>query len=542
MPSIRNFERISDAIGIADFKCETHQGYSKIHDGKHKRNNVPSESMKRKAMKSKTAPSNYKGLLGSAVSLFIFLLGLFTSLGVTEVAAEKEISLWGGSLSRNMVSDEKDIPANWNIATGENIKWTAELGSQSYAGPLIHGGKIFVGTNNEALKNPKLTGDRGNIMAFRESDGEFLWQITHTKLTSGRVNDWPLQGICSTPYIEGDRLYYISNRCEVVCIDTEGFLDDENDGPYTDETETSKIDGDIIWIYDMMDELDVFPHNLATCSPLAVGDLLFLETSNGVDEGHIHIPSPDAPSFIALNKHTGELVWEDASPGENILHGQWSNPAYGVINGIPQVIIPGGDGWVYSFEPETGNIVWMFDCNPKDSQWELGGRGTRNNIISTPVIYDDKVFIAVGQDPEHGEGVGHLWCIDATITGGETTSSAGVWHFGDEQFNRTMSTAAIHEGLLYISDLSGFLYCLDVKTGDLYWTHDTYAAIWGSPYVVDGKVYLGDEDGDVVILKTGKTKEVLFETNMESAVYTTPVAKDGVLYIVTRNRLIAISE
>ena len=95
-----------------------------------------------------------------------------------------------------------------------------------------------------------------------------------------------------------------------------------------------------------------------------------------------------------------------------------------------------------------------------------------------------------------------------------------------------MSTAAIHDGLLYISDLSGFLYCLDVKTGDLYWKHDTYAAIWGSPYVVDGKVYLGDEDGDVVILKTGKTKEVLFETNMESAVYTTPVAKDGVLYIL----------
>ena len=161
-------------------------------------------------------------------------------------------------------------------------------------------------------------------MAFRESDGVFLWQSTHTKLTSGRVNDWPLQGICSTPYIEGDRLYYISNRCEVVCIDIEGFLDGENDGPFTEETETSEIDADIIWSYDMMDELDVFPHNLATCSPLAVGDLLFLETSNGVDEGHIHIPSPDAPSFIALNKNTGELVWEDASPGENILHGQWS--------------------------------------------------------------------------------------------------------------------------------------------------------------------------------------------------------------------------
>ena len=471
----------------------------------------------------------------------VLTLGFFFSFAVSGTATETEIALWGGSLGRNMVSDEKNVPASWNLATGENIKWTAELGSQSYAGPLLSGGKIFVGTNNEALRNPKLTGDRGNLIAFRESDGEFLWQITHTKLTSGRVNDWPLQGICSTPFIEGDKLYYISNRCEVVCIDTEGFLDNENDGPFMDETETGQTDGDIIWIYDMMDELDVFPHNLATCSPLAVGDLLFLETSNGVDEGHIHIPSPDAPSFIALNKHTGELVWEDASPGENILHGQWSNPAYGVIKGVPQVIIPGGDGWVYAFEPETGNIIWKFDCNPKDSVWELGGRGTRNNIISTPVVYENRVYLAVGQDPEHGEGVGHLWCIDASQKG-DITETAAIWHFGDEQFNRTMSTVAIENGLLYIADLSGFLYCLDVNTGDPYWKHDTYAAIWGSPYVVDGKVYLGDEDGDVVILKTGKTKEVLFETNMGSAVYTTPVAKDGVLYIVTRNSLIAISE
>ncbi len=497
-------------------------------------------SHKQNSLKDFISKHNLSLVIHSTI-LLIFTIGLLSVAAVSEVDAEKEFALWGGSLSRNMVSDEKNIPDKWDLESGENIKWTAELGSQSYAGPLVIGGKVFVGTNNEALYNPKLTGDRGNIIAFNESDGAFLWQITHTKLTSGRVNDWPLQGICSTPYIEGDRLYYISNRCEVVCIDTQGFMDGENDGPYKEEAETSEIDGDIIWIYDMMDELDVFPHNLATCSPLVVGNLLILETSNGVDEGHIHIPSPDAPSFIALNKNTGELVWEDASPGENILHGQWSNPAYGVIKGVPQVVIPGGDGWVYSFKPETGKIIWQFDCNPKDSEWELGGRGTRNNIISTPVIYDDKVFIAVGQDPEHGEGVGHFWCIDASQTG-DTTSTAGVWHFGGEQFNRTMSTAAIHEGLLYISDLSGFLYCLDVKTGDHYWTYDTFAAIWGSPYVVDGKVYLGDEDGDVVILKTGKEKEVLFETNLGSAVYTTPVAKDGVLYIVTRNQLIAISE
>ena len=465
---------------------------------------------------------------------------LVTVLIVSVIPVAAETAMWGFTPSRNLASDEKNLPEKWDAETGLNIKWQATLGSQAYAGPVLLGGKVFVGTNNQGKRNPKLTGDRGVIMAFRESDGEFLWQSTHTKLPAGRVNDWPQQGICSTPFIEGNRLYYISNRAEVVCVDTEGFMDGENDGPFQEETDTSEIDSDIIWKYDMIEELEVFPHNLATCSPVGAGDLLFVVTSNGVDEGHVHIPSPFAPSFIALNKNTGALAWEDASPGENILHGQWSNPTYGIIQGKPQVILPGGDGWIYSLEPETGKLIWKFDGNPKDSMWELGGRGTRNNIISTPVIWEDKVYISVGQDPEHGEGIGHLWVIDATGEG-DITETGVVWHRGDDDFYRTMCTVAIADGLLYVADLSGFVYCLDPNTGEHYWTYDTFAAIWGSTFVADGKVYIGDEDGDVAVLRAGKKKELIYETNMGSAVYTTPVAKDGVLYIASRNTLFAIA-
>ena len=461
------------------------------------------------------------------------IAGLIASAGIAE-----EI-MWGFTPDRNLVSDAKNLPTSWNTETGENIAWKADLGAQSYAGPIRIGGKIFMGTNNQIERNPKITGDKGVIMAFQESDGKFLWQAAHPKLPAGRVNDWPQQGICSTPYIRGDRMYYISNQCRIVCADTEGFLDGENDGPYTEEEETSDIGVDIIWEYDMMEELDVFPHNLATCSPVGAGNLLFVITANGVDEGHVAIPSPLSPSFIAVDLNTGELVWEKDYPGENILHGQWSNPAYGVINGKPQVICPGGDGWVYSLEPETGDLIWKFDCNPKDAVWELGGRGTRNAIISTPVIYDNKVFIGVGQDPEHGEGIGHLWAIDATGTG-DVTGSHAVWHFGNENYNRTISTVGISDGLLYAADLSGFVYCLDVKTGTQHWKYDTFAAIWGSPFVADGKVYIGDEDGDVAILKAGTEFELINEINMGSAVYTTPIAKDGMLYIGTRNTLYAI--
>ncbi|RMH20791.1 MAG: hypothetical protein D6696_07310 [Acidobacteria bacterium] len=456
-----------------------------------------------------------------------------------------EQAMFGNTPSRNMVSAETGLPSSWDVDTGENVLWSQPVGSQSYAGPVVAGGRVFVGTNNEGERDPAIKGDKGVVMAFDAADGTFLWQMVHDKLPESKLHDWPLQGVCSTPVVEGDRLYYTSNRAEIVCLDVKG-LADGNDGPFTGEKYKGDKHGDVIWSFDMMAELDVFPHNLATSSPLVVGDLVFASTGNGVDEGHVNVPSPLAPSFIALNKKTGELVWENADPGEHILHGTWTNPTYGVIGGREQVIFPGGDGWLHAFEPKTGKLLWKFDCNPKDSVWRLGGAGTRNNLISTAVLYDGKIYIGVGQDPEHGEAPGHFWVIDPTVEpnddGELPQDKAVVWHRGGEDFNRTISTAAIHDDVVYISDLSGFLYALNAQTGEHYWTYDAFAAVWGSPFVADGKVYLGDEDGEVAVLEAGKTKKVLGELDMGSAVYTTPVAKDGVLYVLTRNHLYALKE
>ncbi len=458
---------------------------------------------------------------------------------IAPIAAQP--AMFGGDPSRNMADDAaKGLPTKFDPETGQNIKWVANLGSQSYGGPTVAGDKIYMGTNNEAPRNPKLTGDRGVLMVFNLADGKFLWQSAYPKLPAGRVNDWPLQGICSGPAVDGDRVYYVTNRAEVVCADVEGFLDKENDGPYAQETEKSDIDEDVVWKLDMIAELDVFPHNLAVGSPLLAEGLLFTVTGNGVDEGHINIPAVAAPSFLAIDAKTGKVVWENGLPGEKILHGQWSNPAYAVIKGKPQVVFAGGDGWIYSFEPKTGKLIWKFDCNPKDAKWAIGGAGTRNYIVGTPVIWGDKVYIGVGQDPEHGEGAGHLWAIDATGEGDMTGKQA--WHRGGDQFHRTMSTVAVSDGILYAADLSGHLHALDANTGELFWMHDVFAAIWGSPFVADGKVYLGDEDGDILVMRAGKKKEVLHEVNLGNSVYTTPVAKDGVLYINTRSKLFAIAE
>jgi outer membrane protein assembly factor BamB len=482
-------------------------------------------------------------LLATRYSLaFLSGLWLLAPLAAAQTAKLKkgDWPMWGGTPDRNMVSDETGIPAEWNVKTGKNILWSAPLGSQTYGNPVIAGGKIYVGTNNGGEFRPKAKGDKGVVLCFDEKTGKMLWQATHDKLPTGQVNDWPEQGVCSACVVEGDRLYYVSNRCELVCADVNGFLDDKNDG-VQDEKYNEKQDADIIWTLDMIDQLGVFPHNLATSSPVMAGDLVYIMTSNGVDEGHLNLPSPDAPAFLAVNKKTGEVVWHRADPGKNTLHGQWSSPSYGVIGGMPQVIFAGGDGWAYAFEPLKGEPIWKYNLNPADAKYVLGGKGTKSYIISTPVIANDRVFLCVGQDPEHGEGIGHFHCIDTTKTG-DITQSGKVWSADGENFHRSLSTASVRDGLVYACDLSGFLYCFDEKTGKQHWKHDTQAALWGSPYFVDGKVMLGDEDGEVVVLAAGKEMKVLATNDMASAVYTTPVASNGVLYITTKRTLYAIKE
>ncbi|MCA9082954.1 MAG: PQQ-binding-like beta-propeller repeat protein, partial [Planctomycetaceae bacterium] len=487
-------------------------------------------------------------------------------------------TMWGGDLTRNMVNASTGLDFTFKPAEeagdGQNILWTASLGSQTYGNPVVAGGKVFVGTNNGGEYREKHKGDRGCVLCFNEADGKFLWQLTREKLSQGRVNDWPEQGICSTPVIEDGLMYVVTNRCELMCVDVEGFHDGENDGPFKDETDTEELDADIIWSLDMLDALGVFPHNLATSSPVIYGDLILIVTSNGVDEAHLEVPSPRAPSFIAVNKKTAEVVWEDGSPSldskapepfNNILHGQWGSPAVAEINGKAQVFMPGGDGILYSFDVASGELVWWFDLNPKDSEWELGGRGSRNNIISTPVFFDNSVILAVGQDPEHGEGVGHLYRIDATKTGdvspqlkeGDSYSanpnSAQIWHVGGVDadgsitgekngllFRRTISTAAISDGLVYAADLSGFLHCIDFKTGEKKWVYDTFAAVWGSPMVVDGHVLMGDEDGEMVILKAGPELKELETKTFNSSIYSTPTIANGTMFVSDRSRLYAI--
>ena len=133
----------------------------------------------------------------------------------------------------------------------------------------------------------------------------------------------------------------------------------------------------------------------------------------------------------------------------------------------------------------------------------------------------------------------------------ENPNSAALWHYStvdannnkkfefEETMHRTCGTVAIKNDLLYIADFSGLVHCVDAKTGKPHWTHDMLAASWGSPLIVEDRVYIGDEDGEMTIFKLSDELEIIAEPTLGNSVYSTPIVANGVLYVSNKDELFA---
>jgi outer membrane protein assembly factor BamB len=370
-------------------------------------------------------------------------------------------------------------------------------------------------------------------------------------------------------------VYVVTNRSEVVCLDTEGMANG-NDGPFHDERQYTGAlndappgqfpgDADVIWRYDMLSELSVFPHDAASCSVLVYGDLVYVNTGNGVDDKKA--PFPMSPTLIAIDKHTGRLVAKDDEMiGSRVFHGQWSSPSIGQLGDKALVLLGGGDGVCYAFEalhaatpkPTYLHKVWSFDCNPpeyryKDGQpidyWagsKLENRGNNDDgtyvgpseIIGTPVFHNNRVYVTVGQDPRHGRGKGIFNCIDAAKIG-DVSETAKIWSYQD--IDRSLSTPSIADGLVFIADTDGRIHCLDADTGKCYWTHDSNSDIWSSTLVADGKVYIGTRRS-LLVFAASKEKKLLSQIHLGSQIRSTPAVSDGVLYVASQQYLWAVQK
>lgn len=428
-------------------------------------------------------------------------------------------------------------PIEWNATTGRNIVWSVELGNEVYGSPVVAGDVVYVGADNTRRWNPAFTEDSGVLMAFSVSDGAFLWQDVAPRVERG-LREWLLPSTTSIPYVEGDRLFYVTADCQVRCLDTKGFGDGENNGPYREERFKDNAAADIVWQLDMP-ALGVFPHEACNSEVLPLGDLLLVSTSNGQNEGHTRVPSPRAPSLIAVNKLTGELIWRAVGPGDQVLHGDWSSPVAADVNGRIQVLHGGGDGWLRAYDAGSGREVWRFDGNPKGVRLiPRAGVLSRMSIIASPVFADGRVFIAMGQSPGHGNAPSFVYAISPNGQG-DVTKSGLLWT--SRKVGRVVGTPVVKDGLLYVGDLGGTVHCLDAATGAHLWQHETNDPIWGSFLLAGDRLYVGNAEGLMTVLRAGRQKELLGQIEMDAPLYSRPAANGDALYVATANRLYRIA-
>ena len=388
---------------------------------------------------------------------------------------------WGGTVERNMAAEEADIPdtfhpgrktrtrLGFDPTSARNVRFIARLGSENYSAPVVADGRIYIGTNDEDIDDPRIAPTRGGVlMCLDERSGDLAWRLVVPRLEIDRskvsedFDDMNL-GICSTATVDGDRVYLVTNRCEVVCLDADG-LADGNQGPFTDEASFSVPAG---------------------AAPLAAG-----------------AATGPAPAIL-------EEVWKfDCNPA-----------GYRSRAGVPI-------------------DYWALVRGAKKDLDKDGMLVSPCEVIGTPVIHDGRIYVGIGQDPVHGPGRGALSCIALDGDRGDVTATNRVWQYLG--IGRSLSTVSVVDGLVYAAEHAGKVHCLDAKTGNLIWVHDTRDEIWSSTFVVDGKVFIGTRKG-LTILRAGREREHVADIRLGTPVWSVPTAANGTLFVASQKNLWAVA-
>lgn len=418
--------------------------------------------------------------------------------------------------------------------------WREPVGSSS-GSPVVAKKLVLLGTNNATPREDTVKNQHGVVMAFRLDTGEFLGQVAHAQLAH-RSNDLTGSVLCR-PCMDGERAYYVSNRGELVCLDLSAFAPKANKKA-------------IAWSLDFINDLGVFKRDASDVrnpmsSPCVIGDLVYAVTGNGSSFGFArtalpkntpYVPKPDAPSFVAVNKKTGKLVWSSAAPGKNIQYGQWASPTHAKVGDVDQVLFPGGDGVLYGFAAKTGKLIWKVDCNPVTAtRWDGHELGTRTAFMAAPVVRDGVAYVGTAIDLERTDVPRPVYAIDVTRKG-DATREAIKWKFHDNDFGGTFGQVALGRDSLYALGGSGNLVCLNLKTGKLRWRSDLEAEAkrFTSP-VVHGGVLFVAAGKTLFLFGDGPKEKLLGKYRFADDVTGGPTVHEGKILVATRKHVYCLA-
>ena len=503
---------------------------------------------------------------------------LFLFICIFQVSCYSQSS-GSGVLPTNFDPGRIDRNNNF-VGMSANVRWVAPIGAQTYATPVIAGGKVLIGTLNDVEWDKRRAGNRSVLLCFDEKTGDFLWQLPLPKdYRISSMFDAFCVGISSTPTVVGDSVFLATGRGEILCLDING-LANGNTGPYTDEaflytfgattrgvvtTRNANVlplantDADIIWRYDMFGELKAMPHDTNNTDIIYYDGLLVINTGNAPDNSHVRVITPEAPSLIIMDAQKGiTLARDDFNIGSDISHGQWCSPAMSVIDGKRMIFYGGGNGVLHAVEAPSREALWKkYEANGNEivrleTMWKFHGdpRAQAGEIVPPFVMGvgspsytslpaptpdgDGRIFMLFGHDAWNGARPFRSWlaCIDAK-------NGKLVWGTPNIE-GGAITPAATEDGLVYIGDRRGNFYCFDAATGKEHWRLRLRGDMWARPLIADGKIYIGTNQSMLYVLKAGLKPEIISAIQMPGPVFA-PVAVSGnTLFIAGDGFLYAI--
>ena len=409
------------------------------------------------------------------------------------------------------IAEGQNLPDEWNAKTGQNILWRTPLPGLAHSSPIVWGNRIYVTTaissDPKATFKPGLYGDgdaskdrsrhKWMIYALDKHSGKVLWERVAFEGEPREKRHIKATYANSTPATDG--------RIVVAWFGSQGVY-------------AYDVNGRFLWKVDL-GRMDLGAYDVPTVewgsasSPIIWKDLVILQCDTQTD------------SFIvALKASTGETVWKtdrDELPS-------WGTPTVATTS-KGEELIANASNFIRGYDPRTGKELWRLGKSSKIT-------------APTPIFADDVLVVASGRGPERPIFVLKAGARgDLTLPDGKTSSDAIIWsRTGRGSY---MPTPLIYKGILYVLANSGAFDAYNLKTGDELYRQrlpqvgDGFSA---SPVAADGKIYLSNEDGDILVVVAGDKFAHIATNSLGELLMATPALSEGVMYVRTAQSVFAI--
>ncbi len=380
---------------------------------------------------------------------------LFILLGWTVSASAGNWSYWRGP-EQNGVSRERDLPEKWGLK--ENLIFRTEKGSITT--PIVQDGQVYL-----LGKTGQGETQQETVMAFDADTGKLVWEkafnVWHTDIVEDRIGFTHMVGDPET----GNVYAHLTSGL-LICFDKTGK---------------------IVWQHSLTEEFGrITGYGGRVTSPIIDEDKLILSMINS-SWGELTVGNT---RMVAFDKKTGQVIWW-GSGNYRVKDTYYSSPVVAVIGGQRLILTGGGDGCIHAFQVRTGKKVWSY-------KFEDGGGA----VNCSPVVQGDRIWIGHGEENLENSTQGRIICLDAgTLQKGEPVL---VWKY--DGIKAKFAAPILHEGLLYICDDAGKLFCFDAdKGGEPLWSFAYGRNTKGSPVWADGKIYVSEVDSRFHILKPSRS-------------------------------------